>query len=110
MVDRNVVAGYMFSRGIKWGGLVGAVSGGILGLPIFIIGALFGIFIGGFVGIIVGMATGAIAGAITVFFFYPVKDVLHYRVAISVVCAICAAVFTYIGSLQVSNFLPKGTV
>ena len=81
-----------------------------MGLPVFVIGALFGIVIGGLVGVFVGMATGAIIGITTVVFFYSPKEVFRYRLVMAAVSVIGASAFTYLGSLAFSDWLPKGTL
>lgn len=64
----------------KWGMFVGVVSGSLLGLPDWIIGAIPGFFFGFFIGGLAGLGIGFGIGLLTQQFFVPVSHRWLYRI------------------------------
>ncbi len=91
-------------RGAAYGLVVGALAGAIIGIGLFVIGAIYGIPIGAFVGLFAGCFNGIFLGTVTVIFFNPLTDekaIKKYRFISRIVGTLGSAVFTSVIALIV---------
>lgn len=99
----------MLGKGTIYGIAGGAILGALVGLPFFIIGAVFGVFIGGAMGLAQGIVNGLLLGVISRVFFYPLTRPTLYRFvlfSISLAIAFFGTLYMFSGMnlSQVNSF------